>query len=291
MSQDFDEKVQIGKVSAKDKKKEKQKETQARLIERIRDAARNQNEINDLSNDDVKVPLSAINSNFDKLFGDAKKRYYKRTKKNTPFKKRVLQRAKNEGINEKYVKFSRELTSENAVLNAARERKRESNNRGTRRKEKAKVSSKAKREANKASKEVTQMALKVAIMQALRNEGYNDVKNDDPIVPLKATQSNYDKLLDHARKRYLKRTKKHNATQKNIVARIEQAGVPKEYIKFRKEHKTFDQLLEAAQARMKKATKKADKPLKKQAILDYARDTLGIDSKEVRTLICAKEKK
>ena len=291
MSQELDEKAPLGKVSSKDKKKEKQKETQARLIQRIRDAARDENEINDLTNDNVRVPLTALNVNFNKLLGNAKKRYYKRTKKNTPFKKRVLQRAKNEGINEKYVKFSRELTSENAILNAARERKRESNNRGTKRKEKAKVSSKAKREANKATKEVTQIALKVAIMQALKNEGYNDVKNEDPIVPLKATQSNYQKLLDHARKRYLKRTKKHNQTQRNIVNRIVQAGVPKEYVKFRKEHKTFEQLLEAAQERMKKATRKADKPLKKQSILDYAHDTLGIDSKEVRTLICAKEKK
>ena len=279
------------KMSAKDKRKQQQKDTQARLIERIRDTARDENGIDDLSNDNVRVPLTALDVNFNKLLGNAKKRYYKRTKKNTPFKTRVLQRAKNDGINEKYVKFSRELTSENAVLNAARTRKRESNEKASKRKNKAKVSSKAKREANKASKEVTQLGLKVAIMQALRNEGYNDVKNDDPIVPLKATQSNYQKLLDHARKRYLKRTKKHNQTQRNIVNRIVQAGVPKEYVKFRKEHKTFDQLLDAARERMKKATKKQDKPIKKQSILDYARDTLGIDSKEVRTLICAKEKK
>lgn len=292
MSLEIDVKEDVGKLSSKDKKKQQQQLTQARLIQRIRNAIRNEDGVENLSNDNVKVPLSAINVNYEKLLGDARKRYYKRTKKNTPFKKRVLQRAKNEGINEKYVKFSRELTSENAVLNAARERKRESNNKATRRKEKAKVSSKAKRQANKASKEVTQLQLKQAILDELRSEGYDNVKNDDPIVPLKATQSNYQKLLNHARKRYLKRTKKHTKSQAETVQRIvNEEGIPKEYIKFRKEHKTYQQLVNAARARMNKATKKQTKPLQKQAILDFAKQTLNLEPKEVRTLICAKEKK
>ncbi|NBP58180.1 hypothetical protein EBU71_16925, partial [bacterium] len=241
---------------------------------------------------DVKVPLTAINSDFQKLLNDARKRYYKRTKKNTPFKRRVLEAATQRGINHKYVKFSREYTTENQVLNAAAERKRESNLKLTARKERSKVSSKAKRQAEKATKEVTQAQLRNEVRRRLVNEGLNDLAEADMIVPLKAKESNLDKLVNHARKRYYKRTKKHNKKQAELAQRLLNAGISdKKYIKFRKEHKTFENLLDAARKREAKNTKKSTKPLHKQAILDFAQQSLGLEPKQVRTLICAKEKK
>ncbi len=291
MSHESDAKSPV-KVSAKDVKKQKQRETQQRLTQRIFQAAEDENGITNLGQDDVRVPLSAINSDFQKLLNDAKKRYYKRTKKNTPFKRRVLEAAKARGINEKYIKFSREYTTENQVLNAAAERKKVSNNKATVRKEKSKASAKEKRKSEKQKLEVTQAQLRSEVRRRLVNEGLNDLSEEDMIVPLKAKESNLDKLTNHARKRYYKRTKKHNKKQAEIAQRLLNAGISdKKYIKFRKEHKTFENLLEAARKREAKNTKKSTKPLHKQAILDFAQQTLGLEPKQVRTLICAKEKK
>jgi hypothetical protein len=162
----------------------------------------------------------------------------------------------------------------------------------TARKEKSKASSKAKRQAEKATKEVTQAQLRNEVRRRLVNEGLNDLSEADMIVPLKAKESNLDKLVNYARKRYYKRTKKHNKKQAELAQRLLNAGISdKKYIKFRKEHKTFENLLEAAKKREAKNTKKSRKPHLKQAILDFAQQTLGLEPKEVRTLVCAKEKK
>jgi hypothetical protein len=287
MSYESDHKSPV-KVSSKDKKKQ----TQQRLTQRIFQAAEDENGITNLGHNDVRVPLTAINADFQKLLNDAKKRYYKRTKKNTPFKRRVLEAAKSRGINEKYVKFSREYTSENQVLNAAMARKKISNNKATARKEKSKESAKEKRKTEKQKLEVTQAQLKNEVRRRLVSEGLNDLSNSDMIVPLKAKESNLDKLVNYARKRYYKRTKKHNKKQAELAQRLLDAGISdKKYIKFRKEHKTFENLLDAARKREAKNTKKSRKPQLKQAILDFAQQNLGLEPKEVRTLVCAKEKK
>jgi hypothetical protein len=291
MSHESDSKSPV-KVSAKDVKKQKQRETQQRLTEQILEAAESENGITNFAEGDVKVPLTAINSDFQKLLNDARKRYYKRTKKNTPFKRRVLNQATQRGINHKYVKFSREYKTENQVLNAAAERKRESNMKLTARKERSKTSAKEKRKSEKQKLEVTQAQLRSEVRRRLVNEGLNDLSEEDMIVPLKAKESNLDKLVNHARKRYYKRTKKHNKKQAELAQQLLNAGISdKKYIKFRKEHKTFENLLEAARKREAKNTKKSTKPLHKQAILDFAQQTLGLEPKQVRTLICAKEKK
>jgi hypothetical protein len=290
MSLEFDEKQPVVKEDAKSKKRRQQLAKQAEIAQRIINAARNQNGIDDLSEEDIRVPLSVHNSDFDNLLRNTKKRYYKRTKKHTPFKSEVLQEAKNRGIN-KYVKFSKNLTTKNAILNAAQRKSNESKSKLEARKIKSKNTSKAKRAAERVTKEVSRGTLKSRVRQALVNEGHNNVSNDDIIVPLKAINSNLDKLVIHARKRYFKRTKKHTPKQANVLARAANQGIEAKYVKFRKEYKSNEEVLQAALVRKGKEDAKSAKPLLRQAILDHARDTLKLDSKQVRTLICAKEKK
>jgi len=290
MSLEFDEKQPVVKEDAKSKKRRQQLAKQAEIAQRIINAVRNQNGIDDLSDEDIRVPLSVHNSYFDNLLHNTKKRYYKRTKKHTPFKSEVLQEAKNRGIN-KYVKFSKNLTTKNAILNAAQRKSNESKSKLEARKVKSKNTSRAKRAAEKVTKEVSRGTLKGRVRQALVNEGHNNVSNDDIIVPLKATNSNLDKLINHARKRYFKRTKKHTSKQATIIARAANQGIEAKYVKFRKEYKSNDDVLQAALVRKGKEDAKSAKPLLRQSILNYARDNLNLDGKQVRTLICAKEKK
>jgi len=76
-----------------------------------------------LTANNVKIPSKGAKADhLQKYFNAAKARYYKRTKKASSFQRRVLSAARNQGINEKYIKFGRNKTI-NAVLKKAEGRR------------------------------------------------------------------------------------------------------------------------------------------------------------------------
>jgi hypothetical protein len=105
----------------KEKREKNAKSTRNQLAPKIKQMALNTSQI-ELTNEDIKVPASAKEKNLPLLYEYAVKKYYKRTKENTPFQLQVKEEARKKSLLP-YVKFTKKKTSLTTLLAEAQKRK------------------------------------------------------------------------------------------------------------------------------------------------------------------------
>jgi len=133
--------------------------------------------------------------------------------------------------------------------------------------------------------------LRNRVLAAAREEIAN--LNDKYVhIPEKgAAESRFNKYVNAAKRKYYKNTKKINPAQMAMRQRLLNEGINEKYIKFGPRFKNYNAVLAAARKRANKNGSKTQKGQRREQILAFAQDTLGLDEKAVRSAICVKQKK
>jgi hypothetical protein len=132
--------------------------------------------------------------------------------------------------------------------------------------------------------------LKQRIINTAKSVNGIDLEDQDIKIPYSSTMSDFETLLEYAKKKYYARTKSVTPFQREVLKAASRQGINEKYVKFRKNHKTMKNLINAAQKRRNKNTAKQTKTTLRQTILDYAHSTHGLDEKGLRSVICVKKK-
>lgn len=121
-------------------------------------------------------------------------------------------------------------------------------------------------------------------------QNYGSLNAKNVVIPIKgATERKFQVYVNAAKKRYLKRTKKLTHNQEAIKQHLLNQGIPEKYIKFGPRFKNAAAVEAAARKRAGLNTAKLNKYAKRDQILSWAQEQLGMDEAKVRSAICIKK--
>jgi hypothetical protein len=253
------------------RKSEERARQRAEFMDRIRaEAGPNV----DLSEENIKLPLRYNTLKLANYAKTAKKRFYKRTGKPVSLKREVARRANALQLNQKYIKYTRNHKTANALIEAALARKEASE----------------KKKSNTTHKRVSK---KQQLIQGVKNAAQADniVLNEANIkIPVAATMNDIPKLAKAALGRYYKRIGVTSPSHQAILNEAVAMGIDPKYVKFLRSYTSKNEVLKAAQKRQEKEGAKLGKSGLREQILKYAEDVLQKDEAAVRSALCVRKK-
>jgi hypothetical protein len=151
----------------------------------------------------------------------------------------------------------------------------------------------AKAEAKKADKAVA----RGAVANTLRNEiarmatnAHLSLTANNVKIPSKGAKAELlQKYFNAAKARYYKRTKKASSLQRRALEAAAAHGLNAKYVKFGR-NKNIGAILQKADARRVKNTAKASKGAQRAAILAMADERMGLNEKELMSIVCVRKK-
>lgn len=109
-------------------------------------------------------------------------------------------------------------------------------------------------------------------------------------IPSKGAKADHlQKYFNAAKARYYKRTKKASSFQRHVLSAARNQGINQKYIKFGR-NKTINAILKKATERKAKNTAKASKSEKRVAILEMAAQQMGLNEKDLMSIVCVRKK-
>ena len=249
----------------------KKSQNRADFIEQIRAEAGPDVE---LSEENIKLPLRYNALKLANYAKTAKKRFYKRTGKPVSLKREVSRRANELQLNHKYIKYTRNHKTANAIIEAAIARKEAAE----------------KKKSNTTQKRVSK---KQQLIQGVKNAALADniVLNEANIkIPVAATMNDIPKLAKAALGRYYKRMGVASPSQQAIMNEAAAMGIDPKYVKFLRSYTSKNDVLTAAMKRQEKDGVKVGKSSLREQILKYAEDVLQKDEAAVRSALCVRKK-
>jgi len=253
------------------RKSEDRARLRAEFMDRIRAEAGPDVE---LSEENIKLPLRYNAQKLANYAKTAKKRFYKRTGKPVSLKREVARRANALQLNHKYIKYTRNHKTANAIIEAAIARKEAAE----------------KKKSNTTQKRVSK---KQQLIQGVKNAALADniILNEANIkIPVAATIDDIPKLARVALGRYYKRIGVTSPSHQAILNEAAAMGIDPKYVKFLRAYKSKNDVLKAAQKRQEKDGVKVGKSGLRDQILKYAEDVLQKDEAAVRSALCVRKK-